>query len=74
MLVGHAARPASHVELRYADGGRSVLPFNDGWFLFAVPSLHRTAGHEPVALVSLDVHGKVLASETRLFHPFASRP
>jgi hypothetical protein len=72
-LVGHAGRPASQVELRYADGSRSVLPFADGWFLFAVPALHRTAGHQPVALVSLDARGKVLVSQTRLFHPFASR-
>jgi hypothetical protein len=73
MLVGHAGGNAARVELRYADGGRSVLPFAHGWFLFAVPSLHRTAGHQPIALVSVDARGRVLEQETRLFHPFASR-
>jgi hypothetical protein len=72
-LVGHAGGGASRVELRYADGTRSVLPFDDGWFLFAVAPLHRTAGHQPVALVSLDTHGNVLKEETRLFHPFPAR-
>jgi hypothetical protein len=64
---GHAGAAAS-VELRYADGERSVLPLTHGWFLFEVPALHRTAGHEPVTLVSLDARGRTLHTTQIMYH------
>lgn len=67
ILSGHVPNAVRRVELRYADGARSVLPLHQGWFLFAVPLAHLRTGHRPVSISALDEHGSVRFSETKLF-------